>query len=164
MWKKMSKPQAIAALYDYLTNIDLSSYDFKLERKKALTPRYHEWIGQNQCLVSKFLANFCHTLQEKGHIYLLLKKGFQQPQMIPLESGGYNINQTLTIDKNAFFRYYQEQMNEDGLHAKTKPNFNAAVINMGLSSMESLRKSNGYPAWRFNVKSLLDELKENGNV
>ena len=84
--------------------------------------------------------------------------------MIPLESGDYNINQTITIDKNALYHYYQEKMNEDGLHAKQKPNFNATIINMGLSSMESLRKSNGYPAWRFNILSMLNELKENGNV
>ena len=79
-------------------------------------------------------------------------------------TGGYDINQTITIDKNALFMYYQERINEDGLHAKQKPNFNAAIINMGLSSMENLRKSNGYPAWRFNVQSLLNELIENGNV
>ena len=164
MVKHMSKPQAIAALYDYLNTIDVSGYDFKLERKKVLTPRYYEWIGQNQCIVSKFLATFCHRLQEVGHVPLNLKKGFKLPWMPRLESGGYNVNQTITIDKNALYEYYVGRMHKDGLHAKQKSNFNAAIVNMGLSCMENLRKSNGYPAWRFNILSMLNELKENGNV
>ena len=164
MWKKMSNPQAIAALYDYLNTIDVSSYDFKSGRTNALTPRYYEWIGQNQSNESKLLAGLCYTYQERGCIILDLKKGFKQPSMKPLEAGGFNIDETITIDKNALFKYYQDKMNRSGQNYKTKPNFNAAIVNLGLCSVNSLRKCNGYPSWRFNIQSLLDELIDNGNV
>ena len=84
--------------------------------------------------------------------------------MKPLEAGGFNIDETITIDKNALFKYYQDKMNRSGQNYKTKPNFNAAIVNLGLCSVNSLRKCNGYPSWRFNIQSLLDELIDNGNV
>ena len=51
-----------------------------------------------------------------------------------------------------------------GQHYKQKGNFDAAIINMGLSCMVHKPKKNGYPAWEFNAQQLLEELKENGNV
>ena len=95
MVKHMSKAQAIAALYDYLNTIDVSGYDFKLERKKVLTPRYYEWIGQNRGCLSTlwnhsnqtFLSLFCpdllHFTTERG--LLLHVQGYVLQVLLPSE-------------------------------------------------------------------------------
>ncbi len=164
MWKKCSRPEFIAAFYDYLTNIDVSGYDFKTERLKVLTPRYYAWIGQNQCAESKVLAAFCHTLRDKGVVYLTsVPKQYALPEAVKLDDK-FSIDKTYAITKTSLFEYYRGLMQEEGQHYKLKSNFDAAIINMGLSSMVHKPKKNGYPAWEFNAQQLLEELKENGNV
>jgi hypothetical protein len=171
MWKKMSNPKAIAALYNYLNSIDLSNFDFKAKRKEALTPRYYAWIGQNQSNEPKILARFCHTLKQNGNFkskfgaeLLQLKSGFKQPIMKQMADGSYCIDQIVSMDKGALHKYYQSEMAGNGQHAKNKSNFDAAIVNLNLVSIQELKKSHGYPGWRFNVKSLLEELVANGNV
>jgi hypothetical protein len=165
LWQKMSNPKAIAALYRYLKKKDLSNYDFKTERVHALTPRYLAWIGQNQSSDSKVLAMFCQELQDNGIIRLAeIPKKFHEPRAKSLDDGSYSIDVTVTVTKTCFHGYYQRKMSEQGQHPKQLQNFNHAIINMGLTSMVSKAKTNGYSAWQFNPHKLLEELRKKGVV
>ena len=65
-WKPLCEyfatPKFLAALYNYLNNVDLSSYDFKHERKKVLTASYKRLIEANIPLSARALVYYLRTL------------------------------------------------------------------------------------------------------
>ena len=55
MVKHFERTDFIAALYGYLNTIDLSEYDFKVERQYVLTESYSRQIEANMCPLFVYL-------------------------------------------------------------------------------------------------------------
>ena len=56
------RPEFIAALYDYLTSVDLSEYDFKVERQHILTDSYQRLVESNIPFVARSLVHLLRRM------------------------------------------------------------------------------------------------------
>ena len=56
MVKHFKRPDFIAALYHYLNSVDVSNYDFKVERQRVLTDSYRRLLEASIRLVARFFV------------------------------------------------------------------------------------------------------------
>ena len=62
MVEHFSRPDFLAALYDYLTSIDVSAYDFKVERTQVLTESYRRMVEANVSYEARFLVHLLRRM------------------------------------------------------------------------------------------------------
>ena len=66
MVEHFSRPDFLAALYDYLTSIDVSAYDFKVERTQVLTESYRRMVEANVSYEARFLVHLLRRMMSES--------------------------------------------------------------------------------------------------
>ena len=62
MHEDLKNPKVIAAWYQYLNGLDVTTYDFEARRKECLSETYYNLISSNSPMVCSFISNYLETL------------------------------------------------------------------------------------------------------
>eukprot|EP00945_MAST-04E_sp_MAST-4E-sp1_P007756 g7756.t1 len=88
MVKHFERPDFIAALYDYLNSVDLTGYDFKVERQHILTDSYRRLVEANIPFVARSLVYLLRRMltescEVDGYGDIIFFQPFDAPKRSP---------------------------------------------------------------------------------
>ncbi len=154
------RPDFIAALYDYLNTVDLSGYDFKVERQRILTDSYRRLIEANIPFVARSLVDLLRKMltescevTEFGDIMF-----FQNPERREIKeppSGNLKVKRSDMFD---LYQIYAEKVKKKFPHGAHSYYKQLRELKLDITDI-TVNNCNGFG---FNLRELYQECIQRG--
>ena len=102
MHEDIKKPKVIAAWYQYLNNLDVTTYNFKEKRKECLSETYYNIIASNTPMVCSFISDYLDNIwagDDSTKIHRVRKRHFYSKYKCWFEEMGGSDKQSLHSSK-----------------------------------------------------------------